>query len=443
MDVRDRYVSKMNKCKVGSIILTADNKFGQIGVDIRLINPYNKNVNFMKYSIFLISILITFNLPAQECSVDSLSSEVIKTVNPSQYTLNEIHKMQLFDSTFAKSTKQYSEKNGNEVGFTFDFTSYYKYLRKIIVSNEDLFLRKYAAMQLPKIYYEGCNLMQSDTALQKMCLRILRPEDIIWRINISNSIIFFANLYVNPAIKEYTSKLGIPFSKLNSEQKKAFYEFALKKSLEYRLNIYNKNPDRIVRANALRNILDVLYLYQDYKKADYYYNILKKDYSDINMLLIKNALIEYNPEGRLKDGKTVPEFNLRLIGSEKTISPAKLTGKYYLIQFWATWCGPCVAELPEIKNIYNKYKNSHFTIVSISLDNSLETLKSFWNKKMKMPWYNIILRNGFNDEVVKYFGITSVPATILVNPEGKILANSNDFRKNGLSKTVDSLLNHN
>ena len=220
-----------------------------------------------------------------------------------------------------------------------------------------------------------------------------------------------------------------------------FKDYALNKSLEYRLSIYDKNPYKIVKANALRNILDVLYLYQDYEKADYYYNILKKDYSDIDMDLIKNALIDYNPEGRLKVGKTVPEFNLRLIDTNKTLTPQKLIGKYYLLQFWATWCAPCVSEMPEIKNLYEKYKNSNFTIVSISLDDSPNILKGFWKKKGAMPWYNIILNNGFNDKVVKYFGITGVPENILVSPEGKILANSHSFQEKGLSETIDSFLN--
>ena len=396
----------------------------------------------MKYLIFLLLFLFSINLFAQNSSIDSLSSEVLKAENPSENNLQVIYKIKSFDSTFAETIKQYPEKNGGTEGFTFDFSSYYDFLREIIFSNENLFIRKYAAMQLPKIFFEGCTLIKKDTALQEICLKLLKPEDVIWKINIDNSIIFFANLYTNLAIKDYISKIGITFSKFTSKQKKTFKDFALKKSLEYRLNIYDKNPYKIVKANALLNILDVLHLYQDYEKADYYYNILKKNYSDIDMDLIKNALIDYNPDGRLKVGKTVPEFNLQLIDTNKTLSPQKLMGKYYLLQFWATWCAPCVAEMPEIKNIYEKYKNSNFTIVSISLDDSLNKLKSFWEKKGTMPWYNIILKNGYNDKVVKYFGITAVPVNILVSPEGKILANSNSFRRKGLLKTIDSFLNH-
>ncbi len=283
----------------------------------------------MKYLIFLISFLFSINLLAQDSSIDSLSSEVVKAENPSGNSLQEIYKIKSFDSTFAETIRQYAEKNGSTEGFSFDFSSYYDYLRKIVFSNENLFIRKYAAMQLPKIFFEGCTLIKKDTALQEICLKILKPEDVIWKINIDNSIIFFANLYTNLALKDYISKIGIPFSKFTSKQKKMFKDYALNKSLEYRLSMYDKNPYKIVKANALRNILDVLYLYQDYEKADYYYNILTKDYSDIDMDLIKNALIDYNPEGRLKVGKTVPEFNLRLIDTNKTLTPQKLIGKYY------------------------------------------------------------------------------------------------------------------
>ncbi len=100
----------------------------------------------MKYLIFLISFLFSINLLAQDSSIDSLSSEVVKAENPSGNSLQEIYKIKSFDSTFAETIRQYAEKNGSTEGFSFDFSSYYDYLRKIVFSNENLFIRKYAAM---------------------------------------------------------------------------------------------------------------------------------------------------------------------------------------------------------------------------------------------------------------------------------------------------------
>lgn len=385
----------------------------------------------MKLLLSVFLLFYSISLQAQVSLNDSLSQEIIKVVNPSVHALNEIKKMKLFDSTFAETFQQYCIKNQTPSGFTFDFSSYYSYLRNIILSDSELFLRQYAAMQLPVINLNGCTLIRQDSILKKTCLQILKPEDIIWRLNPEYSILIFTNMYVNFAIKDHLSKKKpMPeLSEVMNDKLNEHDDFIMKKSFEYIGNIYKYNSDRTVKANALVRILDLVYLFEYYDKVDYYYNILKSEYSDIKIDEIKIALIQYNPEGRLRVGNTCPVFNLPLIDSDKTISEKTLKGKYYLLQFWDTWCGPCLAEMHEIREYYKKYKSKNFTIVSISLDYSLERLKDYWKKEGAMPWYNIILKDSFDNNFVKYLGITGVPVIILVGPDGKILANSNSMAK--------------
>ena len=392
----------------------------------------------MKLLFSALLFLITVSIHAQQSSNNLLPPDIIKAVKPSVHILNEIQKMKSFYSTFTDSLKHYHNKNGSTAGFSFDFSQYLSWLRNIIMSDDKLFLRQYAAIQLANITMEGCRSISRDSILVKMCLQILKPEDIIWRINPENSIIYYGNIYSNIALKAYHAKEKLPFTKegYTEKQKADWMDYLIKKGIEYRQSIFDKNPDKTVKVTALIGILDLCNLFKKYDKVDYYYKILESEFSDLKTDQIKNAIIEYNPEGRLRVGQTVPDFNLQVLDSTKTISSKMLKGKYYLIQFWATWCGPCLAEMPGMRSIYNKHKNDNFTIVSVSFDQSSDIVRKYWNKEGSMPWYNVILEKGFEDSAVKYFGITSVPKIILVSPEGKILADD----RSELSETINGFL---
>lgn len=105
----------------------------------------------------------------------------------------------------------------------------------------------------------------------------------------------------------------------------------------------------------------------------------------------------------------------------KPISFKDYEGKYVLIDFWASWCGPCRAENPNVLKAYNKYKDKNFTVIGISLDENAE----HWKKAIKddaMPWAQVSSLNGFQNEVSSYYGIRGIPSTLLVDPTGKIIA---------------------
>lgn len=105
----------------------------------------------------------------------------------------------------------------------------------------------------------------------------------------------------------------------------------------------------------------------------------------------------------------------------KAVHFADFKGHYVLIDFWASWCGPCRAENPNVLKAYNKYKDSNFTVIGISLDDNAEK----WKKAIKddgMPWTQVSSLNGFKDEVSDYYGIRGIPSTLLVDPSGKIIA---------------------
>jgi peroxiredoxin len=119
-----------------------------------------------------------------------------------------------------------------------------------------------------------------------------------------------------------------------------------------------------------------------------------------------------------------------------TIRLADLRGKYVLVDFWATWCAPCVAELPRLQDAHKKYRDAGFEIVGISLDESKTALTDFV-KARGIPWRQIHNASSGGD-LVEAFGVKSIPATFLIDPQGVITRL--ELRGPALDQTLSKLL---
>ena len=115
-----------------------------------------------------------------------------------------------------------------------------------------------------------------------------------------------------------------------------------------------------------------------------------------------------------------PDFEEKDIAG-KPLSIAKYKGKVVLIDFWATWCGPCIGELPNVLKTYKKYHAKGFEIIGISLDKEEQTLTSFI-KKRDMPWQQFFDGKGWGNKLAVKYGVNSIPMTYLLDGEGKIVA---------------------
>lgn len=105
----------------------------------------------------------------------------------------------------------------------------------------------------------------------------------------------------------------------------------------------------------------------------------------------------------------------------KTYSLEKMRGKYVLIDFWASWCGPCRRENPNVVRLYKKYNKKGFEILGVSLDNNKEKWINAIAKD-NLTWKHISDLKGWASTLAKPYGVRGIPYTVLVDPQGKIIA---------------------
>lgn len=119
-------------------------------------------------------------------------------------------------------------------------------------------------------------------------------------------------------------------------------------------------------------------------------------------------------------GAVAPDFELPAPDG-KSVSLSSFRGKYVLLDFWASWCGPCRAEIPHLIEVYKKYQADGLEILSVSVDNN----KNAWEKAITetgMTWTQVSDLKGMKSAVAKLYGVEGVPAIWLIDPEGKVIA---------------------
>lgn len=216
----------------------------------------------------------------------------------------------------------------------------------------------------------------------------------------------------------------------------AAMNFLKDKKYDYAKQVLKENASVYVKSEVLSSLLERATNEKDDKVAATYYTQLMKEYPDT--YAARNAEKRFNPNRKIKEGNIIPNFAFDGVDEEsgKKITPASLKGKWVLIDNWATWCGPCVAEMPALHSVYEKFKNKNFVVLSVSFDRQAADVTKFRGGKFKMPWMHSFSEGVWESEAAKVFEVTGIPKPILIDPKGKIVAMEEELRSENLEKTL-------
>ena len=261
------------------------------------------------------------------------------------------------------------------------------------------------------------------------------PNAIQYKGSASQSIYQSYMAVMNPKMEAYFKNLSAVQGEKNQKTKDSLAQIAENQSkdliftYENMSRTYKSSPVSTFflfqYANIFPTVKDQLATYYDMLQGDAktgpFADIISKTLASISF-------------GKI--GTVMPNFTQNDVNG-KPVSLASFKGKYVLVDFWASWCGPCRAENPNVVKAYNDFKAKNFTILSVSLDNN----KDKWLEAIKkdgLTWTHVSDLKYWKNEVAVQFGIESIPASFILDPTGKIIAR--DLRgadlSNFLSKTL-------
>lgn len=254
---------------------------------------------------------------------------------------------------------------------------------------------------------------------------------------------------IDRTIAKYTLKNVAPTSALWARFPDAFLALIWADQIDdiERFDIYfdqisTSHPNDRLREAILNYGLSVAYFAEDSARAARIYQRLVDDFPDSSSAASARKI--FAPDRRISPGREVPPFQVASLDDpEDVFSEESLRGRIYLIDFWGTWCAPCIAEMPELHEAFTTFKDRGFTILSLSCDESPERVADFRSGRWPMPWLHGFLSECYHDrhrnQLVRSFEVVGFPSHVLVDRDGTIVQTGPALRGRRLITTLDGV----
>ena len=198
------------------------------------------------------------------------------------------------------------------------------------------------------------------------------------------------------------------------------------------------HPDPDVRAQFL-DWGTIMPDYQGFEDRKWrYYAQIQAEYSDTDQA--EQMRRRFAPERKLQAGNTVPDFFFSPLNDSAVVfTNHALRGRSYRVDFWGTWCGPCIDELPDLHEAHEAYRERGFDILSVAMMDEKEAIQEFREERFVMPWMHTLVERADDEAIRTAFEITGFPRPILVDEEGIIIAIDDSLRDGKVSDAVAAL----
>ncbi len=273
------------------------------------------------------------------------------------------------------------------------------------------------------------------------------PEEGNITLNVSNNFVRLGGTNENNKLQELlsteqdlSSRLNHIVNKYNDKDDASLNQSEYIKESQPLINEIKKNRIDYITKNIESDLGEFMLLSSlEFLPADTILLLIKQTRPDFQNSKTGQDLVKYyEPELAKTSGTTFKDLELTSLDGQKTkLSDFVGKGKVVLIDFWASWCPPCIKEMPALVELYKKYKDKGFEIVGVSLDEKKESWANAV-KRLDITWPQMSDLKGWNSPVVQSYAVYSIPLTVLVDKDGVVVGAN--LHGEELNSKLDELL---